>query len=229
VSADSAPQALLADTAMFAGAPPSALDRLASRCVERSFDRREFVFLEGDTGDAMYVVVSGLVQLVVTSPAGDAVSFGTVRPGGTFGEISAIDGGPRSAAARALQATRVLALPTTALREAMRAEPELGHAVLLAVAGRLRATSRQHADFVFLDLPGRIARYLLDHAHGSSPATVTLDLSQGELATLVGGTRQSVNLVLRDFEREGLVRRRGQTLELLVPDALSERAAAMAL
>src|SRR4029078_1796062 len=171
----------------------------------------------------LFVVVTGLVKIFVTSTDGDEATFRTVGPGGAFGELSALDGAPRSASAVALSPTRLLALPSDVLRATMHTEPALAECVLGAVTERLRATTQQHADFVFLDLTARVAGYLLDQAAGSPPV-VSMELTQGDLAALLGGTRQSVNQVLRGFEVDGVLRRRGSTLEIVDQPRLRERA-----
>ncbi|MEX2100126.1 MAG: Crp/Fnr family transcriptional regulator [Acidimicrobiia bacterium] len=217
--------ALLARVPMFAGASADVIDRLAACCRERDVDKSAPVFLEGDPGDALYVVVDGLVKISVFSVDGDEAAFRAVGAGGAFGELSALDGAPRSASAIALRPTRLLALPGEVLRSTIRTEPALAELVLRAVAERLRATTHQHADFVFLDLAARVAGYLLERASGSPP-TVSIELTQGDLAALLGGSRQSVNQVLRGFETDGVLRRRGSMLEIVDRPRLCERASA---
>jgi CRP-like cAMP-binding protein len=207
---------------MFTDASPRALEQLAASTHQRSFASGASVFLEGSTGDELFVVVDGLVKLFSTSRDGDQLAYRTVGVGGTFGELSAIDGHPRSAAAEALRPTRLLAVPGTALRAALRTDHELAESVLLAVTGRLRATTRQQADLVFLDLAGRVARHLLDHA--DADGYVETEGTQADLADLLGASRQSVNQALRALEREGIVTRRGRRTVVARPEDLRARA-----
>ncbi len=207
---------------MFAGATKGALEKLAGRCTTRVIAKGEFLFHQGDPGDALYVVRDGLMKLAITSREGDEVAFRTVGAAGTFGELSALDGGPRSTSAQAVRPTELLGLPGDDLRDAMRREPTLAECVLCSVIERLRATSRQHADLVFLELPARVAGYLLEQAAGTPPV-VTLDLSQADLGALLGGARQSVNQVLRGFELDGLLRRTGSRVEIIDRDGLVAR------
>jgi CRP-like cAMP-binding protein len=173
-------------------------------------------------GDEMFVVVSGLVKLAGSSRDGDEVVYRSAGPGDTFGELSALDGGTRSASAVALKPTRLLMIPGEALRRALRTDAELAASVLQVVAGALRATTRQHADLLFVDLAGRVASYLVEQAGNTQ--RVELELSQGDLGSLLGASRQSVNQVLRSFEQEGLIRRRGRVLDVVRPADLRDRA-----
>ena len=217
--------ATLARTAMFDRANPTTLTRLAGHARESTYDSGEVVFLEGAIGDAMFVVADGLVKLSCTSRNGVELLFRTVGPGGTFGELSALDGENRSAAAIALRVTRLLSIPASALRAALAGDPALAESTLLSVAAALRATSRQHADLVFLDLAGRVAAYLLGLWERSETGLVELELSQGDLAGLLGASRQSVNQVLRALEADGIVTRRKRGLAVLDPEALRARVA----
>lgn len=198
---------------MFASARPDVVRALARECSERTLAKGEVLFFESDPGSSMYAVASGRMKLGCTSRDGGQVTFGFVGPGATFGELSAIDGAPRSATAEALELSRVVAIPADALRSALRADPALAESLLVALAGRLRATTLQHSELVFLDLSARVMAFLVRRA--GPDGVVELGVSQGDLAAIVGGSRQSVNQVLRELENAGTIRRRGRRMEIL--------------
>jgi CRP-like cAMP-binding protein len=215
---------VLDQTVMFSTASSETLERLQAASHGRTVSKGSFVFHEGEPGDEIFIVVEGLVKLSCTSRDGGEVAFGTVGRRGSFGELSALDGQPRSAAARTIRNTVLTVLPGSAVRAALRDDAALASSLLRFMAERLRATTRQHAELVFVDLPGRVARYLLEGVERSSSDRLDLDISQGDLAALLGASRQSVNQVLRAFECEGVITRHGPSIEILDTRVLAYRA-----
>jgi len=202
--------ALLARSPVFGLASVPVRTRLAARASTRRVPRGAYVFHQGDRGDAAYLVVSGRVKLVASVPSGDELVLAAVGPGDSFGELAALDGEPRSAAAVALVGTELLVLPAADLRAAVVGDPALADAFLAAMAVQIRLATERRGDLLFLDLAGRIAKHLL--AAGTD--VVELDLAQGDLARLVGGSRQSVNAALRALHRDGVVAMDGRRVTI---------------
>jgi CRP/FNR family transcriptional regulator, cyclic AMP receptor protein len=215
---------VLSHTIIFASASDRTRHELGRDARMRELGRGDFVFHEGDPGDEIYVVVDGLVKLARTSRDGAEVAFGTVGRRGSFGELSALDEHPRSASACAVRDSALLVVPGRAVRAAIEHDSELASALMRFLAERLRATTAQHAELVFVDLPGRMARYLLEAAGPSPNGTLDLELNQSDLGALLGASRQSVNQVLRAFESEGVISRRGQRVEVVDRKVLEHRA-----
>ncbi len=220
--------ALLRQTPLFGTMAPDALDQLASRAVRRSYGRGEVIFHEDDIGDSLCVVVGGLVKVYRTSPEGDEMVLVTLGPSSVFGELPMVDGGGRSASAAALDATTVLTLNRVALLDALRVSPELADRLLRSLGSTIRRLTDQAADLVFLDLHGRVAKLLLalSEERGTDDAdglTLDLHLTQTDLANMVGGSRQSVNQVLRSFERLGYLELDGRRIIIRRPDLLLKR------
>jgi CRP/FNR family transcriptional regulator, cyclic AMP receptor protein len=221
--------ALLQQTPLFGTMALDALDRLADKAVRRSYGRGEVIFHEDDTGDSLCVVVGGLVKVYRTSPDGDEMVLVTLGPSSVFGELPMVDGGLRSASAAAVDATTVLTLSRAALLDALRVSPELADRLLRSLGSMIRRLTDQAADLVFLDLHGRVAKLLLalseergtGDAHGLA---LDLHLTQTDLANMVGGSRQSVNQVLRSFERLGYLELDGRRVVIRRPDLLLRRA-----
>ncbi|MFI5284916.1 MAG: Crp/Fnr family transcriptional regulator [Candidatus Dormibacteria bacterium] len=221
--------ALLQNTALFGAMAPDALERLADKTHRRSYPRGAVIFREDDAGDSLSVVVAGLVKVYRTSPDGDEMVLVTMGPGAVFGELPAIDGGLRSASAAAVEATTVLTLTRTALLDALRESPELVERLLRSMGSMVRRLTDQAADLVFLDLHGRVAKLLLALAEERGIAhpngqTLELGMTQTDLANMVGGSRQSVNQVLRSFERLGYLELDGRRILIREPDLLERRA-----
>jgi CRP/FNR family transcriptional regulator, cyclic AMP receptor protein len=227
VSGDDA--ALLQNTALFGAMAPDALERLAGKARRRSYPRGAVIFREDDAGDSLCVVVSGLVKVYRTSPDGDEMVLVTLGPAAVFGELPMVDGGVRSASAAVVEATTVVTLNRAALLEALRESPELVDRLLRSMGSMIRRLTDQAADLVFLDLHGRVAKLLLALAEerGSAEASgqaLELGMTQTDLANMVGGSRQSVNQVLRSFERLGYLELDGRRIVIREPASLQRRA-----
>jgi CRP-like cAMP-binding protein len=196
----------LRNTALFADAEPAQLTPLAARAFPRRFAAGQVIFTEGEPSDHLYVVRSGRVRILVQSVHGEEMTLALLGPGDSMGELSMIDGRPRSASAEALSATELITLPVSDVRAALRAD----HALLFAVAAGLATTVRRltdaTADLVFLDLPRRLAKLLLTEArHDAGSSRVDLGMSQSGLAARLGVTRQSLNRALAGLTRRGWI------------------------
>lgn len=218
----------LAAAALFEGLSPHLLRQLAERAVERSLSRGEVVFLRGEPGTAMYLVLSGLLKVYDSSPDGTELVLTTVPPGATVGELALADGGERSASVAALQPSRVLVLGRTEFLHALRAEGALAEPLLRYLAAHLRRVTDLAGDLVFLDLSARVAKLLIRLADESGqpvrPGLLLRSLTQSQLAAMVGASRQSTNGVLRGFLQAGWLELEGRQIRLLRPDLLRERA-----
>jgi CRP/FNR family cyclic AMP-dependent transcriptional regulator len=223
-------ESLLAQTRLFAGLDPAVLAILAAEGHERAYERHASIFQEGDPGDAFYVVVQGAVKVYVTSAQGAEMVLTTVRSPETLGEVALFDKGPRSASAEALEPVRLLTFARSAVLGLAGRDPRISEALLRAAGDLLRRLTTQAADLVFLDLEGRVAKFIADSAEsrGRPDAdTLVLDLgfTQGELASMVGGSRQSVNQILGALEGRGFLEVDRDTIVIKDLAALRRRAA----
>jgi len=162
------------------------------------------------------------VRIYVPSPQGNDLVLAVLGAGDFFGDLSLLDGRPRSASAAATSDTTLLALERTDFIALITSRPEAAMAVLEAVSRRLRETDEMAADLAFLDVPGRLAKKLLDLAASngvqkSSGVLIDLAVTQEELANMIGVTRESVNRNLSDFKKMGLVTNQGR--KIIVKDA----------
>lgn len=216
---------LLAAVPLFADLTAADLATLAARTTQRTYRRAQFILHQGDPGHALFVVAEGRLKVVVSSPDGEDMILATLRPPDTFGELSLIDGRAASASVETSEAATVLTLPRTAVLEVLAKHPQVTDALLRSLGGMIRRLTGQAADLVFLDLNARVAKLLVALA-GNRGDSVTLDLrlTQAEIASMVGGSRQSVNQILADFERRGLLKRRSRDLVLTDVGALRRRA-----
>lgn len=220
---------VLAQAPLFAALDADAAEALQSASRTRHYRRGDIVFAEGDDGDALYVVVEGKVKIFRTSPDGRENMLAVLGPGEMFGELSLFDPGPRTATVAAITDASLASLAHEALRPWLAGRPELGVQLLRALAQRLRRTNEAMADLVFSDVPGRVAKTLLDLADrfgtpSADGVRVTHDLTQEELAQLVGASRETVNKALSEFASRGWIRVDGRAVLLIDQERLAHRA-----
>jgi CRP/FNR family transcriptional regulator, cyclic AMP receptor protein len=209
-------------------------DEALARCTEslrsRRYRRNETIFHQGDPGDSLYIIQAGAVKIVLPDPEGDEEAIiATLSPGDFFGELALLDGEEHSATAVALEPTEALVLRRDAFDRLVDEDPSLRRALFAGLVGELRRLTHHVGELHFLNLPGRLARQLVrmarEHdavAHGE--VRLSWPFSQSELASMIGGTRQTVNRLLADFAAEGLIRIEKETLVIPDVDRL-ERAA----
>jgi CRP/FNR family cyclic AMP-dependent transcriptional regulator len=196
----------------FAGLDRVALERLAAGMRTRRFRRGEVIFHIGDPGDALFVIVDGEVKISLPSETGDEAILATLRVGDVFGELALLDGAPRSASATAISASETVVLPRDRFRELIATEAGVRDALLASIAGELRRLTTHVEELHFLDITGRLAARLvrLTQEGGTRPSDggirLRSNLTQGDLAAMVGCTRQSVNKLLGQFTDDGLIR-----------------------
>ena len=192
---------------------------LAIQMSERRYRRNTVIFQEGDIGDDLYLVETGIVRITMESLEGDQAILGEVHPCETFGELGVLDGAPRSATATAVAETTALRLPGRAFRELVESDPGFRQSVLVGLASEVRRASRNVGELHFLDVRGRLASRLTALARSAEPGRdrdVRLEprFSQGDLAAMVGATRQSVHRALAQLEKDGLIRLDGRQITI---------------
>lgn len=193
---------LIRDVPLLARLPPEELRAIASRGRVRSYAAGATIFREGGPGDALYIVVEGAVRISVLSPKGQEVTVALLGPGEFVGDLALLDGRPRSASAIAVQATRTLVVTRDDFRRWLAERPAAALALLETLSVRVRRTDEALADLAFLDLSHRLAKRLLALAAGENSR---LKITQAELASMLGVSRESVNKQLNEFAREGWI------------------------
>lgn len=213
---------------LFAAIGPTAARALYESMTRLDLPRGRSVFNEGDLGDRLYLIATGAVKLGRRSPDGRENLLSVLGPGEMFGELSLFDPGPRTATASAVSDTVLLELSHPELIMWLERYPAVAKHLLEALARRLRRTNETLSDLVFADVPGRVAKALLDLSTRFGQPTddgvrVAHGLTQEELAQLVGASRETVNKALADFTSRGWLRREGRTVVLLDVERLERR------
>jgi CRP-like cAMP-binding protein len=218
------PERRILETTQLLGAlPPDTLETLRKQATTRKVARNEVLFRQGDSASEMYGIVSGRVAVLTRSPDGRESLVAVLEEGSLLGELALFDNGPRSAEARALEETSLVVLGYDAVRAAIDAHPMILWVIVRLLARRIRDTDESLADAVFLDVPARTAKRLLDIAGDAEQ--FRLPMTQEDLAGLVGASRERVNKALSLFTRLGWIEVEGRNrYRILDREALSERA-----
>lgn len=190
---------LLASTALFADLESEQLDAIAAHTTEQNLRRGDIIFAEGAEPDAMYIVSRGRIAIANKSIDGRESVVALMEPGDLFGEMGLFGHDGRSAEARALEPSVIIALPYEPVRALYDDKPQLLWNVVSMLATRLRTMDAALADSVFLDVTGRTAKRLLELA-GEADEFV-LPITQEELAGMVGASRERVNKAIASFIR----------------------------
>jgi len=204
---------LLGAVEPFKGLDERARLTVVEHATRRVVDKGQMVFWQDDPGEAMFVLLKGSVKLVVCSRDGELIELHRDDAPAIFGELALLDGGPRSASAEAVERSLLLMVTRPELLRLLRVDEQVAEALLRTLGAMVRRTTRQISDLAFLSLQGRVAAKLLDLT-GPEQAR-TRRITQVELATMVGGARQTVNQALRSLESRGYIRSNGRTFEIL--------------
>ena len=202
-SASSSGGAVLASTQLLNELPEDILERLRAQAEVRHYERNQAIFSEGDEAQELYVVQGGQVAISTKSVDGRESVVAVLERPSLFGELPLFDGGMRSADARALQPTDIVAVRYEDVRAVIDERPQLLWGMVRLLAQRLRAVDEALADAVLLDVPGRTAKRLLELAGDSDDFSTSL--TQEEMAALIGASRERVNKALATFQRLGWI------------------------
>ncbi len=212
---------LLRETLLFADLDDESLDLLCEAAREHTLERREVLFAEAAQPDTLYVVVNGRIAIANKSPDGRESLVALMEEGDLFGEMGLFDHRGRSAEARALEISTVIAIPYSKLRELYDRRPEELWNVVRLLATRLRSMDEALADAVFLDVTGRTAKHLLELAGGDD--RFMLPITQEDLAGMVGSSRERVNKAIASFMRLGWLSQCGREYVITNRERLQRR------
>lgn len=221
-------RSVLARVGLFTDLSAQELDQLAASLRRRRYVEGQIVFAQGDPGTSLYVVEEGSVRISRTSPEGKEFVLAVLGPGEFFGELALLDGEPRSADAVAQEGCQLLLLPREDFIHFIESRPRVALSLLAVVSRRLRHADQLVEDALFLDVPARLAKLLLELAETQgrpveAGPVIASRLTQSELAARVGATRESVNKWLGFYERQGLIRSDRGLITIVRPEELRKR------
>jgi len=219
---------ILTRAGLFQGVERSAVSALTKQLLPVDFPPGHVLFAEGEPGDRLYIIISGKVKIGRRSPDGRENLLTIMGPSDMFGELSIFDPGPRTSSATTITEVRAVSMDRDALKAWIKDRPEIAEQLLRVLARRLRRTNNL-ADLIFTDVPGRVAKQLLQLAQRfgtqeGGALRVTHDLTQEEIAQLVGASRETVNKALADFAHRGWIRLEGKSVLISDSERLARRA-----
>jgi CRP/FNR family transcriptional regulator, cyclic AMP receptor protein len=214
--------AILRNHPIFGKLPGKMIERLASYVRTQEVRRGATIFAKGDAGIALMGVVTGSVKISVPAPNGRETVLNLIQQGEIFGEIALLDGRPRTADAVAMSDCELLIIKRRDFIPFVHEHPEVGLKLIEILCGRMRRTTQQVEDLMFLNLPARLAKALLrlaDEVGGALPRKVSV--TQQEISQMIGVSRESINKQLRSWARAKWVLLKRGKIVVLRPDALA--------
>jgi CRP/FNR family cyclic AMP-dependent transcriptional regulator len=197
----------------------ASLGRLASR---RRYPRDTVVFFENEEGDCLFMILEGRIKVTILGDDGREIILTMLGPGDLFGEMALLDNEPRSATAIAVEESELLLLQRSDFQAVVGENPGISSALIKVLSARLRRANHQIQTLALLDVYGRVARVILDMAREEGRRLKDGRIAfrratHQEIANRIGTTRETVTRMLKDLERQGLVRVEGREI-ILQPD-----------
>ena len=214
----------LATVPLLSGLDTGELVRLSEITREKTYPKGSVILFEDDPGDSLFIVRDGRVKVVLVGEDGREVILGVLGIGEHFGELALIDDQPRSAHVIAMEDAGLLVLRREDFRRHVEANPKVAWSLLGALSKRLRRADDKIGGLVLLDVPGRIARLLLDFAEESGTEVVERPLTHQTIAQMIGASRETVSRAMRDFQDAGMIAVERRQIRVADRPALERRA-----
>lgn len=181
------------------------LVRVGAAARDRAYPKNSVILFEDDPGDALYVVVTGQVKVVLIGEDGREVILAVLGAGDFFGEMALIDDEPRSAHVIAMEDANLLVLRREDFQSALQEHPRIALGLLQALSRRLRRADDKIGALVLLDVLGRVARLLLEMADEEDGGRITKKVTHHTIAQMVGSSRETVSRTMRELSERGLI------------------------
>ena len=214
----------LATVPLFNGLDRGELEKFAEVTREKSYPKGSVILFEDDPGDSLFVVREGRVKVVLIGEDGREVILGVLGVGEYFGELSLIDDRPRSAHVIAMEDSNLLVLRREDFRNRVESSPRVAWSLLTELSRRLRRADDKIGGLVLLDVPGRIARLLLDLAEESGANAIEKTLTHQTIAQMIGASRETVSRAMKDFQDAGWITVERRRIAIADRAALEQRA-----
>jgi len=213
----------LATVPLFRSLAPAEVSAFSQMAREKSYPKGSVILFEDDPGDSLFVVRDGRVKVVLVAEDGREVILGILGVGEHFGELSLIDDQPRSAHVVAMEESTLLVLRREDFRRRVEQNPAVAWALLLELSRRLRRADEKIGSLVLLDVPGRIARMLLDAATESGGDQIEKALTHQTIAHVIGASRETVSRAMREFVEAGWLSTEKRRITITDRAALEKR------
>jgi CRP/FNR family cyclic AMP-dependent transcriptional regulator len=206
---------MLENIDLFSGLAPDELKQLSGKAVVHSYPRNTIVVHQGDTGNALHVIVSGRVRIFLSNEDGKEVILNTQGPGESFGEMALLDSGPRSASVITTEPSKLAILSKTDFEAFLQSHPQTMLKILQQTFARLRTLTDTVGSLALLDVYGRVARLLLQSAETVDGITIVQQpMTQQDIANHTGSSREMVSRILKDLKTGGYIEMQGRQIIL---------------
>jgi len=213
----------LATVPLFKSLDSGELSRFAEMVREKSYPKGSVILFEDDPGDSLFVVRAGRVKVVLVAEDGREVILGILGVGEHFGELALIDDQPRSAHVIAMEDSALLVLRREDFRRRVEASPSVAWSLLTELSRRLRRADEKIGSLVLLDVPGRIARMLIDAADEGGAPLIEKPLTHQTIAHVIGASRETVSRAMREFQDQGWISTDRRRIKITDRGALEQR------
>jgi CRP/FNR family cyclic AMP-dependent transcriptional regulator len=214
----------LATVSLFKSLDGAELSKFGELAREKSYPKGSVILFEDDPGDSLFVVRDGRVKVVLVADDGREVILGILGVGEHFGELALIDDQPRSAHVIAMEESTLLVLRRDDFRRRVEANPIVAWSLLTELSRRLRRADDKIGSLVLLDVPGRIARMLLDAADEGGAPLIEKPLTHQTIAHIIGASRETVSRAMREFQDSGWISTERRRIRITDRSALEKRA-----
>lgn len=208
---------------LFKGLEPNVLQRFADATREKSYPRGSVILFEDDPGDALFIVREGRVKVVLIGDDGREVILGVLGVGDHFGELALIDDQPRSAHVIAMEDATLLVLHRDDFKRRVEESPSVAWALMQELSRRLRKADDKIGGLVLLDVPGRIARLLLEAAESAGSDALDRPLTHQTIANMIGASRETVSRAMKGFQESGWIAVERRRIRIANRAALEQR------
>ncbi len=200
---------------LFEGLPDEDLQAISDLAVTRHYAKNTLIICEGDRSDSLYIVLSGKVKVLLNDEEGKEVTLNIQGEGEYFGELAMLDNAPRSASVMTLEKTRLAVVSKSAFDECLECNPKIALTVIQGLARRLRELTENVRSLALMDVYGRVAHTLLDLAEErDGKLVVTQRLTQRDIASMVGASREMVSRILRDLTLGGYISTKNKVITI---------------
>ena len=215
---------IIGSNLLFEGLPTEQLEDINSIAVEKSYQRGQNIFFEGDTANGFYMVGEGKVKIYKVSPAGKEHILHIFGAGEPFGEVPVFHGQPFPATAEALSKTKTLFFPRSRFIQLVESNPSIALSMLAVLSLRLRRFASQIESLSLKEVPARLANYLIYLSEEQNGAEdIVLDISKGQLASLLGTIPETLSRIFSRMSEQGLIHVNGRTITIVDRSGLMEK------
>ena len=207
---------MVSEIPLFHGLPPEQLEEIVTIMTDQTFERGQTVLSEGEAAEGFFVIVQGRVKIFKLSPDGKEQIMHIFGPGESFGEVPMFTGGHFPANAETIEKSRIFFFPRTAFLDLIQKDPSLAMNMLAELSQRLRQLTHLVEELSLKEVPGRLSAYVLFLSNGNGGADeVELDITKGQLASLLGTIPETLSRILGKMSSQGIITVQGRKLKIL--------------